>query len=81
MLDEGVKSSSDGIHWIHWRRTDSDGKVHVPKLARIKFALLRIARSIATKLYFSIQNIGAKTAEEKKSHSHFMIVHPILSGG
>ena len=30
MLDNGVESSSDGIHRIHWRRTDSDGKVHVP---------------------------------------------------
>ena len=28
MLDEGVKSRSDGIHRIHWKRTDSDGKVH-----------------------------------------------------
>ncbi len=29
MLDEGVESRSDGIHGIHWTRTDSDGKVHV----------------------------------------------------
>ena len=29
---------------------------------------------------FLFQNIGAKTAEEKKSHSHFIIVHPIPSG-
>ena len=32
MLDEGVESSSDGIHRIHRihrTRTDSDGKVYV----------------------------------------------------
>ena len=28
MLDEGVESRSDGVHWIHWKRIDSDGKVH-----------------------------------------------------
>ena len=28
MLDEGVESRSDGIHGIHCRRADSDGKVH-----------------------------------------------------
>ena len=28
MLDEGVESRFDGIHRIHWRRADSDGKVH-----------------------------------------------------
>ena len=28
MSDEGVESRSDGIHRIHWRRSDSDGKVH-----------------------------------------------------
>ena len=27
MLDDGVESRSDGIHRIHWRRADSDGKV------------------------------------------------------
>ena len=26
---QGVESSSDGIHWIHRIRTDSDGKVYV----------------------------------------------------
>ena len=29
MLDDGVESRSDGIHRIHWRRADKDGKVHV----------------------------------------------------
>ena len=28
MFDEGVESRSDGIHRIHWKRTDSVGKVH-----------------------------------------------------
>ena len=28
MLDEGVESRSDGVHQIHWKRIDSDGKVH-----------------------------------------------------
>ena len=28
MLDEGVESRSDGVHWIHGKRIDSDGKVH-----------------------------------------------------
>ena len=28
MLALGAESHSDGIHRIHWRRTDSDGKVH-----------------------------------------------------
>ena len=28
MSDKGVESRSDGIHRIHWRRTDSNGKVH-----------------------------------------------------
>ena len=28
MLDEGVESRSDGVHWIHWKQIDSDGKVH-----------------------------------------------------
>ena len=28
MLDEGVESRSDGVHRIHWKRIDSDGKVH-----------------------------------------------------
>ena len=28
MLDEGVESHSNGINRIHWRRADSDGKVH-----------------------------------------------------
>ena len=27
MLDEGVESRSDGVHWIHWTRIDSDGKL------------------------------------------------------
>ena len=27
MLDEGVESRSDGVHWIHWKRIDSDGKL------------------------------------------------------
>ena len=26
MLDEGVESRSDGVHRIHWKRIDSDGK-------------------------------------------------------
>ena len=29
MLDEGVESRSDGVHRIHWKRIDSDGKVHL----------------------------------------------------
>ena len=28
MLDEGVESSSDGVHRIHRTRIDSDRKVH-----------------------------------------------------
>ena len=28
MLDEGVESCSEGVHRIHWKRIDSDGKVH-----------------------------------------------------
>ena len=28
MLAQGAESRSDRIHRIHWRRTDSDGKVH-----------------------------------------------------
>ena len=28
MFDEGVESSSDGVHRIHWKRIDSDGKAH-----------------------------------------------------
>ena len=28
MLDEGVESRSDGVHRIHWKRIDSDGKIH-----------------------------------------------------
>ena len=28
LLDEGVESRSDGVHWIHWTRIDADGKVH-----------------------------------------------------
>ena len=28
MSDEGVESRSDGVHRIHWKRIDSDGKVH-----------------------------------------------------
>ena len=27
MLDEGVESCSDGVHQIHWKLIDSDGKV------------------------------------------------------
>ena len=26
MLDEGVESCSEGVHRIHWKRIDSDGK-------------------------------------------------------
>ena len=26
MLDEEVESRSDGVHRIHWKRIDSDGK-------------------------------------------------------
>ena len=29
MLHEGVESRSDGVHRIHWKRIDSDGKVHL----------------------------------------------------
>ena len=28
MLDEWVESLSNGVHWIHWKRLDSDRKVH-----------------------------------------------------
>ena len=28
MSDEGVESLSDGVHRIHWKRMDSDRKVH-----------------------------------------------------
>ena len=28
MLDEGVESRSDGVHRIHRKRIDSDGKAH-----------------------------------------------------
>ena len=28
MLDEGAESRSDGVHRIHWKRIDSDGKAH-----------------------------------------------------
>ena len=28
MLNEGVESRSDGVHPIHWKRIDSDGKVN-----------------------------------------------------
>ena len=28
MLHEGVESRSDGVHRIHWKRIDSDGKAH-----------------------------------------------------
>ena len=28
MSDEGVESRSDGVYRIHWKRIDSDGKVH-----------------------------------------------------
>jgi len=27
-LYEGVESHSDGVHWIHWKRIDSTGKVY-----------------------------------------------------
>ena len=28
MLDEGVESRSDGVHRIHWKGIDSNGKDH-----------------------------------------------------
>ena len=28
MSDEGVESRSDGVYRIHWKRINSDGKVH-----------------------------------------------------
>ena len=28
ILYEGVESRSDGVHWIHWTRIDSTGKVY-----------------------------------------------------
>ena len=36
ILDEGVESRSDGVHRIHWRRMDSDGKVHFSVRERLK---------------------------------------------
>ena len=29
MLDERVESRSDGVHRIHWKRIDPDGKLHL----------------------------------------------------
>ena len=36
MLDEGVESRSDGVHRIHWKRIDSDGKVHFSIRERLR---------------------------------------------
>ena len=36
MLDEGVESRSDGVHRIHWKRIDSDGKVHFLFVSNLK---------------------------------------------
>ena len=36
MLHEGVESRSDGVHRIHWKRIDSDGKVHFSICERLR---------------------------------------------
>ena len=36
MLDIGIEVRSDGIHRIHGRRTDTDGKVNVLMLRHLK---------------------------------------------
>lgn len=36
MLDIGIEVRSDGIHQIHRRRTDTDGKVNVLMLRHLK---------------------------------------------
>ena len=36
MLDEGVESRSDGVRRIHWKRIDSDGKVHFSIRERLR---------------------------------------------
>ena len=36
MLDERVESRSDGVHRIHWKRIDSDGKVHFSIRERLR---------------------------------------------
>ena len=41
MLDEGVESRSDGVHRIHWKRIDADGKAHFSIRERlIKLSLM-----------------------------------------
>ena len=36
MLDEGVESCSDGVHQIHWKLIDSDGKVDFSICERLR---------------------------------------------
>ena len=36
MSDEGVESRSDGVHRIHWKRIDSNGKAHFSIRERLK---------------------------------------------
>ena len=36
MLDEWVESRSDGVHRIHWKRIDSDGKAHFSIRERLR---------------------------------------------
>ena len=36
MLDEGVESRSDGVRRIHWKRIDSDRKVHFSIRERLR---------------------------------------------
>ena len=40
MLHEGVESRSDGVHRIHWKPIDSDGKAHFSIRERLRKILM-----------------------------------------
>ena len=49
MLDEGVESRSDGVHRIHWKLIDFDGKVHFSIRERLRKISLMLDEGVESR--------------------------------
>ena len=69
-MDMGVESLSDGVHRIHRRRTDIDGKVHVLVLRHNSFGV-KVKEELAKKDLSEDQVVSSIFATETQNLLHF----------
>ena len=76
MLDEGVESRSDGVHRIHRKRIDSDGKEHFSIRERLSGKISLMLDEGAERRSVGVHQIHWKRIDSDRK-VHFLFVRDL----